>query len=438
MAIALFPSTGFSQTVFTEDWESGIGTWYADNGVWEVGIPSVGPDSTHSGVNCAGTILDGNYPSYANTRLISPSIILPSLQPGEEIRLYFWQWFRIDEPNFYGPDKGYVQISVNGGNWQSISGTISGYSPVWTQMSVDLSAYADSTVRIGFYFTSTREAQNYGWYIDDISVQKGIFTFSNPEDFELGIGNWNTDNGLWEVGIPTLGPSATHSGQNCAATVLGGNYQPYANTRLISPKIMLNTIPGQLPLLCFWQWFRINENNFYGPDNGYIQISVNGGNWQTIAGPFSGISTVWSQFCIDLSTYIDSTISIGFYFTSTREAEDNGWYLDDIRIEGIVAEIEENQNTIPSEYMVSQNYPNPFNPSTKIKYHLPDAGFITIGIYDVLGNEIATIVNEEKPAGSYEINFSAKGGANYLSSGIYFYKLQAGSFVETKKMILMK
>jgi photosystem II stability/assembly factor-like uncharacterized protein len=97
---------------------------------------------------------------------------------------------------------------------------------------------------------------------------------------------------------------------------------------------------------------------------------------------------------------------------------------------------------IPGNYNLSQNYPNPFNPSTKINYQLPAAGNVTIKVYDVLGNEVATLVNEYKPAGSYEVMFSTIGGPassiKHPASGIYFYRLQAGSFVETKKMILLK
>ena len=104
----------------------------------------------------------------------------------------------------------------------------------------------------------------------------------------------------------------------------------------------------------------------------------------------------------------------------------------------------------PATFSLEQNYPNPFNPSTKIKFTIPSVEttqrvvFTTLKIYDVLGNEIATLVNEEKPAGEYEVEFSAKGGsasggnATNLPSGIYFYQLKAGSFIQTKKMILMK
>ncbi|MCW9094671.1 MAG: T9SS type A sorting domain-containing protein, partial [Ignavibacteriaceae bacterium] len=95
---------------------------------------------------------------------------------------------------------------------------------------------------------------------------------------------------------------------------------------------------------------------------------------------------------------------------------------------------EDDEFSIPKEYFLSQNYPNPFNPSTTIRWQQPETGLVTLKIYDVLGNEIVTLVNEEKSVGIYEINWNA----NKLSSGIYFYQLKAGSFSQTKKMILLK
>ncbi len=88
----------------------------------------------------------------------------------------------------------------------------------------------------------------------------------------------------------------------------------------------------------------------------------------------------------------------------------------------------------PTKFVLAQNYPNPFNPTTKIKYSVPQASNTTIKVFDVLGNEIETLVNEEKPVGTYELTWNA---AN-LPSGVYFYQLKAGSFIETKKMILLK
>ncbi|MGD8306741.1 MAG: YCF48-related protein, partial [Ignavibacteria bacterium] len=89
---------------------------------------------------------------------------------------------------------------------------------------------------------------------------------------------------------------------------------------------------------------------------------------------------------------------------------------------------------LPTKHFLSQNYPNPFNPTTTIKYQVPQNSFIILKVYDILGKEVATLVDEEKPAGFYNLELDASS----LASGIYFYRLQAGSFIETKKMILVK
>ncbi len=88
----------------------------------------------------------------------------------------------------------------------------------------------------------------------------------------------------------------------------------------------------------------------------------------------------------------------------------------------------------PADFKLGQNYPNPFNPTTTIKYQIPEQSFVTIKVYDVLGSEVATLVNEEQPVGNYKVEFDAI----ILPSGVYFYKLQTNNFVETKKMVLMK
>ena len=94
----------------------------------------------------------------------------------------------------------------------------------------------------------------------------------------------------------------------------------------------------------------------------------------------------------------------------------------------------EDEISLPISYRLFQNYPNPFNPSTKIKYTIPQTSQVQIRIFDVLGNEIKTLINEEKPAGTYELTWNA---AN-LPSGVYFYQLKAGEFIQTKKMLLSK
>ncbi|HEY6626032.1 MAG TPA: T9SS type A sorting domain-containing protein [Ignavibacteriaceae bacterium] len=121
----------------------------------------------------------------------------------------------------------------------------------------------------------------------------------------------------------------------------------------------------------------------------------------------------------------------------------NNWILKDVL--SIVLGVED--ENFPVEFNLSQNYPNPFNPSTKIKYSIPTRpvsspmvkgrtkeGFVTLKVYDILGNEIETLVDEEKPAGTYEVTWYA----GNLPSGVYFYQLKAAEFVSTKKLVLMK
>jgi photosystem II stability/assembly factor-like uncharacterized protein len=88
----------------------------------------------------------------------------------------------------------------------------------------------------------------------------------------------------------------------------------------------------------------------------------------------------------------------------------------------------------PKNFILKQNYPNPFNPNTTIEYSIPEQVHVTIKIYDLLGREVTTLVNEEKQAGSYKVNFSAE----HLGSGVYFYRLEAGGFAASKKLLLLK
>ena len=88
----------------------------------------------------------------------------------------------------------------------------------------------------------------------------------------------------------------------------------------------------------------------------------------------------------------------------------------------------------PVQFSLSQNYPNPFNPSTTISYSLPQDNFVSLKVYNVLGNEVATLVNEQITAGDHKINFNASN----LSSGVYYYTIRTGNFTSTKKLMLLK
>jgi hypothetical protein len=130
----------------------------------------------------------------------------------------------------------------------------------------------------------------------------------------------------------------------------------------------------------------------------------------------------WANIAISI---IDTSCATPGHIGSTM-------LVDDLDI--IVGVDDSEENLIVEEYMLRQNYPNPFNPVTKIKYQIAEINFVTLKVYDVLGNEIVTLVNEEKPAGNYEVEFDG----SMLPSSIYFYQLKAENFIETKKMVLIK
>ena len=155
------------------------------------------------------------------------------------------------------------------------------------------------------------------------------------------------------------------------------------------------------------------------------------GGWENI-GFVQGNGTSSSPKSYD---YSDNTAKNGYkYKYRLKQIDNNGDYK-------YSSEIEVLANLAPANYSLSQNYPNPFNPSTTINYNIHKDGKVVLKVYDILGNEVSTLVDENKAVGSYSVKFD---NAN-LSSGIYIYKLIASSstgsgqvYVSTKKMVLLK
>ena len=133
-------------------------------------------------------------------------------------------------------------------------------------------------------------------------------------------------------------------------------------------------------------------------------------------------------------------IRLGYfpYTFGTRLIQiDSIWTSNGIILEnpgGVTSVDNSKNNSLPVEFSLSQNYPNPFNPSTTISFSIPEKSYVSIKVYNVLGKEVATLVNEEITAGNHDVDFNA----SELASGTYFYKLQTGKFVNVKKMILIK
>ncbi len=176
-------------------------------------------------------------------------------------------------------------------------------------------------------------------------------------------------------------------------------------------------------------------NDEYGNQIEQTFFTWNGNNW---------LNAVRKHF-----TYYDKYLESGYcelWNGLNWEAGDNvilinnpdgfnlGLITQRVFIYYIIVSVDPTQLNIPTGFSLSQNYPNPFNPITKIKYSILTSSFVQLKVYDVLGNEIATLFNEEKQSGTYEVEFNG----NELPSGVYFYQLKADNYSETKKMLLMK
>ncbi len=182
-----------------------------------------------------------------------------------------------------------------------------------------------------------------------------------------------------------------------------------------------------------------DSSGFHGLDDFYY---FNPGHYARLTIPFTNAFNALLQFLnIDIND-----IGFGYYVDSLFVSHGLEFDVNSDNIElrlshfskfgggrGSVVEVENDANK-PREFALYQNYPNPFNPTTHIRYTIPKNSYVTLKVYDALGSEVATLVQGEKPAGLYEVEFDA----SKLSSGIYFYELKANNNVITRKMILLK
>lgn len=186
--------------------------------------------------------------------------------------------------------------------------------------------------------------------------------------------------------------------------------------------------------------------NIVGPGNlmfkeqGTWNADVNGGSGsRTYQWYKSSNGTTWTAVGT-AQTFTTTMIFDDFYLKCNVTDSQTGWTVSKTKLVEYGLPIPKENNDeeividIPDTYMLGDNYPNPFNPSTEIKYQLKESGFVSLKIYDILGNEVADLVNEHKDAGYY----TAKFNGNNLASGIYIYRLRVNDFVSSKKMLLAK
>jgi hypothetical protein len=272
-------------------------------------------------------------------------------------------------------------------------------------------------------------------------------------DFDSDSGALSSS-GDWQWGIPQSGPGEAHSDSNLWATSLDSSYADRSNSILNSPKLYFPN--SSRATLQFWHWHKCQDR-----DGGNLKISVNGNNWQIIDPEdgypqgwvpldnfgipgercYTGNHSLWEKATFNLSPYVGKgdTAIIRWQFGSDGSDTESGWYIDDVRVYYVdyTAGIQDKSSQavcLPTSYTLFQNSPNPFNSKTLIRYALPRGEFVEIKIFNILGEEVKTLLAGYQGAGYRSILWDAGG----LSSGIYFCQFKSGHFRGVRKLLLLK
>ncbi|MBW6515958.1 MAG: carboxypeptidase regulatory-like domain-containing protein, partial [Candidatus Cloacimonetes bacterium] len=292
--------------------------------------------------------------------------------------------------------------------------------------------FSFDNVSYGTYLLQIR-AEGYGTLTEEISIydEENYFSFSlytpyahdSFEDLE----NWITT-GHWG-----LSSYYSYSGEYSLADSPQGEYQANMSSyaRYI-PIIDLTTATNAS--VAFMAKYALEA----GYDYCYLQIMIENNNWITI-GTFNGISD-WTHKEFSLNDYLGEEITLRFFFTSDQAIEDEGIYIDDFTlfITDPVSNISDDLSTLQQDTLF-QNYPNPFNAETTISFAIIEEGQVTLDIYNIIGQRVRRLLQEELQPGLHSIIWDGKNDSKQeISSGIYFYRLQRNDSSVVKKMILLK
>lgn len=357
---------------------------------------------------------------------------------------------------------GTVLRTTNGGtNWTSV-----GAAPVtgdlYNVFGIDASnaLVTNSTV--------VWKTTNGGATWDQVLTQPGGF-FNAIEVNGAGLGFitgdpvggrwslWRTINSgtTWDSIGMYLPQAGAEAGWNNSLYISGTNYYFGTNNSRIysSNNAGLSwTVQTTPQLNTYAVWF--NTLTGVSGGTGGIRTENGGVNWTAVtipgSGNINGIAGVGSNFWLSRSTTsiyksTDAGATWTTDYTAATAISDIGlsrtgtgiWAVGatgGIYFTEAVTSINPISSNVPERYSLSQNYPNPFNPTSKIKFDITKANFVSLKIYNSLGQEVSKLVNENLTPGTYEVTFDGAG----LNSGIYFYTIQSGDFVETKKMMLVK
>jgi len=396
---------------------------------WEWGVPTSGPGSAYQGTKLWATNLTGEYGNNEHAELTSLALDLSGFNSP---KLQFVHWYNIEDYSSNPAlawDGGNVKISTDGGNNFQIINPLGGYpctvsnisssvlsgqaaysgvSSGWELAEFDLTAYADMTVIIKFDFGTDGSVTEPGWYIDSVSVTTEPIIPSAPvnltvlNDEEIVVLSWNeaTKNLLNE----NLNQLKLLIARNEELSLQKESENPSATS----------TITANPKATCFKVYKNTDGTSFILSD------------------------TVFDTICTDTTVSVGNTY---YYYVTTAigSLESDPSDTVSVTVQSAVGIFDESNQGIPTTFAMDQNYPNPFNPVTTIRYQLPKATNVYIAVYDMLGQKIKTLVNENQAAKYFSIQWNGLNEAgSKVASGIYLYRIEAGDFIKTNKMLLLK
>jgi len=449
--------------VFFDDFESGLNNWIVTNNggtcVWEVFYPPYPNMYTLPFTSSGGVLAADAGECGSGTTTLSTITLTTPLGNGQYYKILEFDndWNAIDTE-----DAAYVEVSADGGvTWEI----------VWSKVGID---WRDTheVILIGYYveilvrFRSVQPGWDWWWAIDNVRLVQDcpLTQFYPPHNLLLNTTSAPTPK--VELSWSKLGPFGSgflierKIGSPTDSTTYSTIGQvDYSITNFFDSTIVKNqTYTYRIHGIPYLDTGSSNEATAYIPKVIPVELtsftaSVSGNDvhlkWSTATELNNYVFNI--EKCQTSDVKRDKIwVKIGFvpgngttteqqHYSFIHESVSSGKYqyrLKQIDYDGTYeySDIVEVEVSLPTVFSLEQNYPNPFNPTTKIKYQIANAGFVNMRVYDVLGNEIATLVNEEKAAGNYAVEFDG----STLTSGIYFYKLQAGIFIETKKMLMLK
>jgi methionine-rich copper-binding protein CopC len=379
------------------DFESGDGGFMATGPAddWEYGMPTAGPGAAHSGDYCWGTVLAGNYNNNSQSRLETPSLDF-TLGGGDHLELKFWHF--VDSEGSYSP--------YDGGNVKLILPDTAFVIYPDLALADDYDTYAMSS--------SNAWIPNEAAYFGPVSGWKEAIFDLTP---------WTTESDVviaFDFGSD--GSVSTYDGWYIDDVVIWG-YPPLP----VELSSFAATAGDRMVTLAWETRSELNNLGFElyrrEADGEFVKITE-----QPIPG--AGNSETAQTYA-----YVDRGLDNGVIYTYQLATVDFGGQVEmyDVLVSATPTEM------LPTAFALSQNYPNPFNPNTEIKYQIPENSRVALKIYNVMGQEVVSLMDKDLKAGYYTATWDARNASGHeVSAGIYFCTMQAGEFSQTVKMVLLK